>query len=83
MTAKRRGNPRLILFTYDDARGVCLIRGSKAGEVVRYCDNNRAKWSESGNGWVVPRDVAVNAAAWAEYAGLMVVTTKPRRAGAA
>lgn len=78
MTAKKRANPRLVLFTFDDARGLCLIRGSKAGDVVRYCDDNHARWSESARGWVVPREVAVNAAAWAEYAGLMVVTTKPQ-----
>ena len=76
-----------VAHVFKEGLGLYLPRSSreisKAGEVVRYCDNNRAKWSESGNGWVVPRDVAVNAAAWAEYAGLMVVTTKPRRAGAA
>lgn len=78
MTTKK-SNPRLVLFTHDDQRGLCLIRGAKAGDVVRYVDDNRARWSESAHGWVVPREVAVNAAAWAEYAGLLVVTTKPRR----
>lgn len=79
MSAQKRANPRLVLFTYDDKRGLCLIRGAKAGDVVRYCDDNRARWSESGHGWVVSREVAINAAAWAEYAGLIVVTTKPKR----
>ena len=41
-------------------------------------DDNRAKWSESGRGWIVTKAKAVDVVAYAEFLGLMVVHTKPR-----
>lgn len=83
MTAKKRANPRLLLITHDDRKGVALVRGSRAGDLVRLVDDGKARWSESGRGWVITKASAVNLAAYAEYAGLLVIHTRPRTDGAA
>lgn len=82
MTAKR-SNPRLLLITHDDGKGLALVRGQRAGQLVRMLDDNRAKWSESGRGWIVTKAKAVDVVAYAEFLGLMVVHTKPRNSGGA
>lgn len=81
-TKNKASNRRLLIVTFDDSRGVALVRGQRAGDLVKTLDNNRARWSESGHGWVVDKGMATNVIAYAEYAGLIVVVNK-RPGGAA
>ena len=70
MTARRKPQrmpPRLLLVHMDRDRGVALVRGPIAGDLLRYVNGARIKWSERAGGWVVSTEVAIDLIAFAEY----------------
>lgn len=84
MSAQKRSNPRLVLVLVDDQRRTAFVRGSRVGDVLRYIDDHRARWNESGNGWVIPSERVPDLVAYCDMRNLLtVVRTKGRDSGAA
>lgn len=83
MTAQKRDNPRLVLVVVDDERREAFVRGTRVGDLLRYLDDRRVRWNESGAGWLIPVELVPDVVAFAEYRHLMpVVATKQTRRGA-
>jgi hypothetical protein len=66
-----------LFVTTDDRRGVALLRGDGAHDVIETL-SIKATWSKFGRGWVVDREHVADVVAFCEHRHQLVVVSNRR-----